>query len=153
MCGVLCWCAELSCFAVAPCAQTMVSEDVCLALAFIILLRLAGISHCYSTHSALGPLFAVWLPCFGRRVCPRFPLGFSALGAFLDCGPSSVRPGMALCFHRCGFCLLGLVSSLVWLASHLRSQPPASPWPTPPRPGINFWVNNTLRTPPPRPDF
>ena len=40
----------------------MVSEDVRLALAFIILLRLAGISHCFSTHSVLGPFFTVWLP-------------------------------------------------------------------------------------------
>ena len=56
MCGVLCVCAELSCFAVASCARTMVSEDVRLALAFIILLRLAGISHCFSTLGA-GSLF------------------------------------------------------------------------------------------------
>ena len=58
----VCVCAELSCFAVASCAQTMVSEDVRLALAFIILLRLAGISLCFSTHSVLGPFFTVWLP-------------------------------------------------------------------------------------------
>ena len=44
-----------------------VSEDVCLALACIISLRLAGFSHRFSTHSALFFslfffLFALWLP-------------------------------------------------------------------------------------------
>ena len=98
-------CAELSCFAVAPCAQTMVSEDVCLALAFIILLHLAGISHGFSTNSVLGPFFfcAVWLPYLDSlldvacqpadpvlsfvsavTVCPhRFPFDFSGLGAYV----------------------------------------------------------------------
>ena len=68
------------------------SEDVRLAFAFIVLLRLAGVSHCFSTHSALGPFFTVWLPYLDPissfvsavTVClHRFPLDFSALGAYV----------------------------------------------------------------------
>ena len=81
---------------------SLVSEDVRLAFAFIVLLRLAGVSHCFSTHSALGRFFTVWLPYLDSlldaacqpadpissfvsavTVCPhRFPLDFSALGAY-----------------------------------------------------------------------
>ena len=73
------------CFAVAPCPQATVSDEVRLALAFIILLRLSGISHRFSTHSVLGPFFAAAFLGLssGRRVSTSGPHRLSALGAYI----------------------------------------------------------------------
>ena len=176
---------------------SLVSEDVRLAFVFIVLLRLAGVARCFSTHSVPGPFFTVWLPYLDAlldvacqpagpissfvsavKVCPhRFPLDFSALGAYVPflwstwCASwesSSAAP--LLCFHRRGFCLLGLVSSLVWLTSRrcgsafekrvhhavprqlaVLNMPVCCLQPKNRQRLLGeFWVKNRLRTPPPR---
>ena len=125
---------------------SLVSEDIRLAFAFIVLLRLAGVSHCFSTHSALGPFFTVWLPCLDPissfvsavTVClHRFPLDFSALApTFLSCGPPGVHPGVVICCALAllpsawlvlvGSCLVACLAyaSSLWVKSRLRTLSP-----------------------------
>ena len=177
----------------------MVSEDVRLAFAFIVLLRLAGVSQCFSTHSALGPFFTVWLPhldslldvacqpadpisCFvsAVTVCPqRFPLDFSALGAYVPfllwstwCAswrrhllrPCSASIGVASACWVLSRRLSGL--RLVASGEEQTKDPfppsvfekrvehasvlPATEKPTKMFWGNNLWVKNRLRTPRPR---